>query len=115
LLLFIGGLSRSMQFTGISSLAFAEVPTTEMSSANTLFSTSLQLANGLGVTLGALSIRAGALMTDAAGYRRYSGMAFKLGFVIIALITAVGLYDITRLDTGRGAMFRKSRSNKWRG
>jgi hypothetical protein len=47
-LLFIGGLSRSMQFTGISSLAFAEVPTTEMSSANTLFSTSLQLANGLG-------------------------------------------------------------------
>ena len=30
-LLFIGGLSRSMQFTGISSLAFAEVPTTEMS------------------------------------------------------------------------------------
>jgi hypothetical protein len=37
-----------MQFTGISSLAFAEVPTTEMSSANTLFSTSLQLANGLG-------------------------------------------------------------------
>jgi hypothetical protein len=29
-------------------------------------------------------------------------MAFKLGFVIIALITAVGLYDITRLDSGAG-------------
>ena len=101
-LLFIGGLSRSMQFTGISSLAFAEVPQTEMSSANTLFSTSLQLANGLGVTLGALSIRAGALITDQLGYGDIQGMAFKLGFVIIALITAVGLYDMTRLEAGAG-------------
>ncbi|CAM7700447.1 MFS transporter [Phytobacter diazotrophicus] len=101
-LLFIGGLSRSMQFTGISSLAFAEVPAAEMSSANTLFSTSLQLANGLGVTLGALSIRAGALITDNLGYGDIQGMAFKLGFVMIALITAVGLYDMTRLEAGAG-------------
>lgn len=102
-LLFIGGLSRSMQFTGISSLAFAEVPAAQMSSANTLFSTSLQLASGLGVTLGALSIRAGALLTDWLGYADIQGMAFKLGFVIIALITAVGLYDITRLEAAAGS------------
>lgn len=37
LMLFWGGLCRSMQFTGISSLAFADVPAGEMSSANTLF------------------------------------------------------------------------------
>jgi hypothetical protein len=37
-------------------------------------------------------------------------MAFKLGFVIILAILAVGLYDIA-LIRGRGAMFR--RSNKW--
>lgn len=73
-----------------------------MSSANTLFSTSLQLANGLGVTLGALSIRAGALITDNLGYGDIQGMAFKLGFVMIALITAVGLYDMTRLEAGAG-------------
>lgn len=101
-LLFIGGLSRSMQFTGISSLAFAEVPSSEMSSANTLFSTSLQLASGLGVTLGALSIRAGGLLSDWLGIADVQGMAFKLGFVIIALITAVGLYDMTRLEAGAG-------------
>ncbi|MGK9175204.1 MFS transporter [Yokenella regensburgei] len=102
-LLFIGGLSRSMQFTGISSLAFAEVPPGEMSSANTLFSTSLQLASGLGVTLGALSIRAGGLLTDWLGYEDIQGMAFKLGFVIIALITAIGLYDMTRLNADAGS------------
>jgi len=102
-LLFIGGLSRSMQFTGISSLAFAEVPSSEMSSANTLFSTSLQLASGLGVTMGALSIRAGGLLTDWLGYEDIQGMAFRLGFVIIALITAVGWYDMTCLEAGAGS------------
>jgi hypothetical protein len=42
-------------------------------------------------------------------------MAFKLGFVMIALITAVGLYDMTRLEAGRGEMFRRNRRNKERG
>ncbi|TKI04093.1 MFS transporter [Martelella alba] len=102
LLLFWGGLSRSMQFTGISSLAFAEVPSSEMSSANTLFSTSLQLASGLGVTLGALSIRLGGGLTGLLALPSGQGMAFRLGFVIIAMITLVGLYDITRLESHAG-------------
>ena len=91
-----------MQVTGLSSLAFAGVPANEMSSANTRFSTSLQLACGLGVTMGALSIRAGGLLTDWLGYEDVQGMAFKLGFVIIALITAVGSYDMTRLEASAG-------------
>ena len=73
-LLFLGGLSRSMQFTGISSLAFAEVPSQEMSSANTLFSTSLQLASGLGVTMGALSIRMGSILSEDLGYATVPGI-----------------------------------------
>lgn len=101
-LLFWGGLSRSMQFTGISSLAFAEVPTEEMSSANTLFSTSLQLASGLGVTLGALSIRAGSWLTESFDLSPTPGMAFRLGFGVIALITAVALWDIARLEPQAG-------------
>ncbi|WPD77975.1 MFS transporter [Dickeya fangzhongdai] len=103
LLLFWGGLSRSMQFTGISSLAFADVPAQEMSSANTLFSTSLQLANGLGVTLGALSIRTGGWITDAIGIPPAAGIDFRLGFVIIALITALALWDIARLAPNAGS------------
>ncbi|MBP2171094.1 EmrB/QacA subfamily drug resistance transporter [Erwinia toletana] len=102
-LLFIGGLSRSMQFTAISSLAFAEVPPQEMSSANTLFSTSLQLASGLGVTLGALSIRTGAWLTSWLQLPAGRGMDFRLGFVVIAAITALALFDISKLaaDAGR--------------
>jgi hypothetical protein len=50
---------RSIQFTGISTLAFADVPSAQMSYANTLFSTASQLAVGLGITLGAIGIRLG--------------------------------------------------------
>lgn len=101
-LLFWGGLSRSMQFTGISSLAFADVPAKEMSSANTLFSTSLQLASGLGVTLGALSIRTGESLAQWLNLPAEPGMAFRLGFVVIAVITAIALWDITRLAPDAG-------------
>ena len=91
-----------MQFTGISSLAFAEVPSQEMSSANTLFSTSLQLASGLGVTMGALSIRMGSILSEDLGYATVPGMGFRLGFVVIAIITALGVYDMTRLAPNAG-------------
>ncbi len=79
-----------------------EVPDAEMSSANTLFSTSLQLAAGLGVTLGALSIRAGELIAIHAGLTSVPGIAFKLGFAIIALVTALAVIDIARLAPDAG-------------
>lgn len=104
LMLFWGGLCRSMQFTGISTLAFAEVPDSQMSSANTLFSTSLQLAAGLGVTLGALSIRAGEFIATEAGLTSVPGIAFRLGFVIIALVTALAVIDIARLAPDAGSI-----------
>lgn len=53
LILYLGGVFRSIQFTGVSTLAFADVPAAQMSDANTLFSTASQLAVGLGITLGA--------------------------------------------------------------
>lgn len=102
LLLFIGGLSRSMQFTGVNSLAFSDVPTPLMNSANTLFSTSIQLANGLGITLGALSIRLGSFLTEEFGYTSMQGAGFRFGFVMIAILTAIGVYDMMRLATNAG-------------
>ena len=59
LILYLGGVFRSIQFTGVSTLAFADVPAAQMSDANTLFSTASQLAVGLGITLGAIGIRLG--------------------------------------------------------
>ena len=53
-ILFVGGLSRSMQFTAFNTLGFADVPKEQMSDASTLFSMFFQLSMGLGVAVGAL-------------------------------------------------------------
>jgi EmrB/QacA subfamily drug resistance transporter len=105
--LFIGGLCRSMQFTAISSLAFAEVPDQEMSSANTLYSASLQLAAGLGVTLGALCIRSGEWLSPHLHLEHLAGSGFRLGFVLIALCTAIGLIDMWGLAPNAGETVSK--------
>ncbi|WBO61214.1 MFS transporter [Acidocella sp. MX-AZ03] len=52
-ILFLGGATRSMQFTALNTIAFADVPQARMAGANTLFSTAAQLAMGLGVAVGA--------------------------------------------------------------
>lgn len=105
--LFIGGLCRSMQFTAISSLAFADVPDQDMSSANTLYSASLQLAAGLGVTLGALCIRGGEWLSPRLHLEQVTGSGFRIGFVLIALCTLVGLFDLLKLAPNAGETVSK--------
>ncbi|MDP1109371.1 MFS transporter, partial [Klebsiella pneumoniae] len=49
LILYLGGVYRSIQFTGVSTLALGDFPAAQKSDANTLFSNSTQLAVGLGI------------------------------------------------------------------
>ena len=103
LLLFLGGLSRSMQFTGISTLAFSDVPASHMADANTLFSTALQLSVGLGITVGALGTRFGEQLVERMQWQAVPGMSFKIAFVVIAVITLFGWLDMLRLKPDAGA------------
>ncbi|PLL28945.1 MFS transporter, partial [Klebsiella pneumoniae] len=89
LILYLGGVFRSIQFTGVSTLAFADVPAAQMSDANTLFSTASQLAVGLGITLGAIGIRLGEQVGDWLHLTELPGISFRLSFVFIALICLV--------------------------
>ncbi|VTP69977.1 High-copy suppressor of rspA [Leclercia adecarboxylata] len=71
LVLYLGGVFRSIQFTAISTLAFADVPSPQMSYANTLFSTATQLAWGWGSPL----VLSGSVLANCAsemlGWKRY--------------------------------------------
>lgn len=109
LLLYLGGVFRSIQFTGISTLAFADVPSAQMSYANTLFSTATQLAVGLGISLGAIGIRIGANVSEWLGMSAIPGISFRLAFVAIALICLIGMVDTLRLvkDAGSAVSARK--------
>lgn len=103
LILYLGGVFRSIQFTAVSTLAFADVPSAQMSYANTLFSTATQLAVGLGITLGAIGIRIGEKISEAFGLEAIPGISFRLAFVAIALICLVGMFDTLRLTKDAGS------------
>ena len=98
LILYLGGVFRSIQFTGVSTLAFADVPAAQMSDANTLFSTV-----GLGITLGAIGIRLGEQVGDWLHLTELPGISFRLSFVFIALICLVGMSDSLHLAKTAGS------------
>ncbi|MCE0214524.1 MFS transporter [Klebsiella pneumoniae] len=103
LILYLGGVFRSIQFTGVSTLAFADVPAAQMSDANTLFSTASQLAVGLGITLGAIGIRLGEQVGDWLHLTELPGISFRLSFVFIAFICLVGMIDSLHLAKTAGS------------
>jgi MFS family permease len=111
--LFFGGLCRSMQFTGISTLAFADIPQSDMSYANTLFSTAVQLSIGMGITVGAIGVRIGEKVAPLLGMGDLPGISYRLAFVLITLMSLIGLVDLLKLPANAGeTVSRKPSPNK---
>jgi EmrB/QacA subfamily drug resistance transporter len=106
-ILFVGGLSRSMQFTVFNTLAFAEIPKAQMSDASTLFSMFFQLSMAMGVAIGALLLR---LAMNIHGNTEQADTAdFQLTFLLVAVIAGVALLDNRRLppQAGESVLQRK--------
>jgi EmrB/QacA subfamily drug resistance transporter len=98
--LFVGGLSRSLQFTCYNSVGFADVPKSGMSAASTLFSMFFQLAMGMGVAVGALLLR---LSMAVQGHSEHALTSdFRVAFVGVAVIGLLALIDIYALERKAG-------------
>ncbi len=100
-LLLISGASRSMQFTCLSTLAFADVPQAEMPSANTLFSVSMQLALGLGVAVGALILQAAGSVLGDSGTPTIAD--FHATFVVMGVLMLLTMVDTLQLHPSAGS------------
>lgn len=98
--LVLSGIFRSIQFTALNTIAFADVPNDEMNGANTLFSTVFQLGIGLGIALGAISLCAAVAVTgvDLEG----SITPFKIALYSVAFISLLPLWGLLRLKPGAG-------------
>jgi EmrB/QacA subfamily drug resistance transporter len=100
--LFVGGLTRSMQFSALNTIAFADVPQPRMAAANTLFSTAFQVALGLGIALGATGVRVGHWSAQQLGISDWAAIDYRLAFVLVALVSLLGLADALRLAPHAG-------------
>jgi hypothetical protein len=109
-LLFASGLTRSMQFSGLNTLAFAEVPESLMTGANTLFNMTQQLSMAMGIALGAVALRIAGLFGPRAAAGALPLASFHTAFLIVGAIAMVVVLDVARLGPTAGDSVRKPRA-----
>jgi MFS family permease len=100
--LFVNGLCRSMQFTTLSTLAYVDIPKSQLSSATSFSSMVQQMTMGMGVAIGAIALRIAALL------KRHVGSTptmtdFHIAFALVSILAAVAVLDCFSLDPQAGA------------
>jgi MFS family permease len=78
-----GGLSRSLQFTSLNTLAFADVPQAKLAAASAMSGTLQQLSVALGVVVGSLAL-AGSQYLNGQAYPELGD--FRMAFLVSALV-----------------------------
>jgi EmrB/QacA subfamily drug resistance transporter len=107
--LFLSGLSRSMEFTTINALSFCDLDQARMSGANTLFSMLQQMGNALGIAGGAIMLRAAALAHP--GDAQVTATDFHVAFWAIGFVGLAGVWHFRRLAPDVGAALRARKSS----
>ncbi|MCO5975390.1 MFS transporter [Ideonella oryzae] len=100
-LLFVSGMNRSMQFTALNTLGFADVPEAQMRDATTLFSVLQQMNASMGIAVGALALSvAGLWHGTSAG--QPSVADFQGAFWLLAALALLALVDSWHLPAQAG-------------
>lgn len=99
-LFFIAGLSRSMQFTALNTLGFADITPAQRSSASTLSSMLQQVSMLLGVAIAAATINVSSLLRAGSGAPLVD---FRWAFVVIGAIGMAASLRFLALSPDAGA------------
>jgi EmrB/QacA subfamily drug resistance transporter len=100
LLLAAGGLARSLQFTALNTLAFADVPPERMSRATALYGTLQQLSPALGVVLATATLEVSQAL---AGREGLAVADFATGYLVAAAVVLASVPLHARLPAEAGA------------
>jgi EmrB/QacA subfamily drug resistance transporter len=107
IILVVGGFFRSLEFTAINTVAYAEIEPAQMSRATTLVSVNQQLAVSAGVAVGAASVETTLWFHHQA---ELSADAFGPAFLVVSLISAASSYFFWQMpdDAGHEISGRKA-------
>jgi EmrB/QacA subfamily drug resistance transporter len=100
LLLLVGGFFRSLQFTSINTLAYADIGPERASRATSLVSVLQQLSISTGVAFGALCVE---LTLHFRGQRELTAADFPPAFIIVALVSLMSVFIFARLSSDAGS------------
>jgi MFS family permease len=109
LILVVGGFFRSLEFTAINTVAYAEVEPGQMSRATTLVSVNQQLAVSAGVAVAAFCVETTQWLRHES---ELNATAFAPAFLVVALIAAASSYFFWQMpaDAGNEISGRKARA-----
>jgi len=107
IILVVGGFFRSLQFTAVNTVAYAEVEPAQMSRATTLVSVNQQLAISAGVAVGAFSVESTMLVRHVS---ELSAADFAPAFIVVSIISVVSAYFFWQMpdDAGHEISGRKA-------
>jgi EmrB/QacA subfamily drug resistance transporter len=100
--LFAAGLARSMQFTALNTLTFAEVDGRHRGDAATLSSLLQQIAAVLGVALGVAAIRLAQVWHGGGAADATTAADFRAAFLVMAAAALVSAVGFLRLSPAAG-------------
>jgi EmrB/QacA subfamily drug resistance transporter len=101
-LLVLAGAARSVLFTALNTLTFAEVPEAERGAASTLSTVSMQVSTALGVALGTLALVAAGWWAGRPGSGSPATADFRAAFVVVAVACAMAVLGFLRLHRNTG-------------
>ncbi|WDD91415.1 DHA2 family efflux MFS transporter permease subunit [Burkholderia sp. FERM BP-3421] len=105
---FVYGLTRSLQFTTLATLAYADIPARQTSAASTLWSAAQQMSMGMGIAFGALALRVASMWRGDASGTHYVLADFRWAFFLAGLLALLTLPGYARLAADAGDRLRAS-------
>jgi EmrB/QacA subfamily drug resistance transporter len=101
-LLAVGGYFRSLQFTALNSMVYAEIPAPKISAATSFSSMMQQLTNGMGIAFAAIAVHAAHLWRGGADAPLVPA-DFHSALITVALFSLASIPFFWRMDPGAGA------------
>ena len=97
--LLVGGCFRSLEFTALNTIVYADVPSARISSATSLVSVAQQISVSLGIAAGAATLEAAAGLR---GSQDLTAADFWPAFLAVALVSAAASPIFARLEPSAG-------------
>jgi EmrB/QacA subfamily drug resistance transporter len=98
--LVVGGFFRSLEFTSLNTIAYADVDNHRMSRATSLVAVAQQVSIAVGVAIGALAVD---LTLWAHGHTTITAADFQPAYIIIAVISGCAFFFFVRMPANAGA------------
>jgi EmrB/QacA subfamily drug resistance transporter len=98
--LVVGGFFRSLQFTCVNTISYADVDKPTMSRATSMVSVAQQLSVSTGVAVAALAVE---MATTFSGHATIMAADFPPAFILIGLVSLSSVLFFTRLEPEAGA------------